>query len=198
MLFPGMLVPGSNHFPLMQFAREHYFQYYWLIEYDVIFTGNWQDFFLYFDQAKEDFLTSRIRRYSEQRDWPWWSSLRHPYKKIQVSKMIRSFNPIYRISYAALKYIDKMHKEKWIGHHEVLYPTMLYLAGFKLRDFGGLGEFVMSEDKSRFYLETSSSESYDGTMRSKNPHSQISDVPRNKLVHPVKPVRKANNLQRSR
>ena len=96
------------------------------------------------------------------------------------------------------KYIDKMHKEKWIGHHEVLYPTMLYLAGFKLRDFGGLGEFVMSEDKSRFYLETSSSESYDGTMRSKNPHSQISDVPRNKLVHPVKPVRKANNLQRSR
>ncbi len=182
-LVPERLVPGSNHFPLIQFSRKHLFHYYWLIEYDVRFTGKWQDFFVYFEQANEDFLSSYIRRYSDDKDWVWWSTLRHPYKKIKTSSMIRSFNPIYRISYPALHYIDTMHKKKWIGHHEVLYPTLLNLAGFKLRDFGGSDDFVMPEDKNRFYSAR--------TMDSMNLHDlQTFDEPKNKLVHPVKPGQK--------
>jgi hypothetical protein len=185
------LVPGSCHFPLIQFSKKHFFQYYWFIEYDVRFTGNWQDFFLYFEQANEDFLSSHIRRYSDEKDWSWWPTLWHPNKKIETSKMLRSFNPIYRISYAALHYIDSMHKKGWIGHNEVLYPTLLNLEGFKLRDFGGSGEFVLPKDKNRFYLESYSHPLINGTMRAINPHDlQISDEPKNKLVHPVKPGQK--------
>lgn len=40
------LLPGSNHFPLLKFYREHPgYDYYWLIEDDVRFSGEWNLFF---------------------------------------------------------------------------------------------------------------------------------------------------------
>lgn len=40
------LLPGSNHFPLLKFYLSHpNYDYYWLIEDDVYFNGNWDSFF---------------------------------------------------------------------------------------------------------------------------------------------------------
>lgn len=39
------IIPGSNHFPVLQFYKEHpEFLYYWNIEYDVYFNGKWESF----------------------------------------------------------------------------------------------------------------------------------------------------------
>lgn len=38
------LLPGSNHFPLLKFYREHPdYDYYWMVEDDVRFSGDWND-----------------------------------------------------------------------------------------------------------------------------------------------------------
>lgn len=46
------LVPGSNHFPVLNFYMNHPgYAYYWSVEDDVAFTGNWQYFLKTFLQV---------------------------------------------------------------------------------------------------------------------------------------------------
>ncbi len=67
------LVPGSNHFPLLKFYLSHpHYDYYWCIEDDVAFSGDWRAFFEAFSTLDTDFISSHIRRYKEEPEWPWW------------------------------------------------------------------------------------------------------------------------------
>jgi hypothetical protein len=53
-----------------------------------------------------------------------------------MENLYNSFNPIYRISNSAMNYIDLCLRRGYVGHHEVLFATLLTWAGFKLADFG--------------------------------------------------------------
>lgn len=177
---------------LMAFSREHKYDYYWLIEYDVRFSGDWEYFFRYFSASTEDFLTSHIRRYAQEPDWSFWK-LDDFDRKIDLAKALRSFNPIFRISYPALEYIYQMYLKGWTGIYEALIPTLLFQGNFTLRDFGGTGDFVLPQDINRFYLDSSSCTLLDGTtMRYRPPHASLSGYPKNKLIHPVKPRQRAS------
>ncbi|WP_209332810.1 DUF3405 domain-containing protein [Lunatimonas salinarum] len=102
------LIPGSNHFPLLKFYLSHpNYDYYWCIEEDVDFSGDWRAFFEAFSSVGADFISSHIRRYQDEPEWPWWSALAHPYFVIPQKQRIRSFNPIYRISRAGLELLHK-------------------------------------------------------------------------------------------
>lgn len=132
------LVPGSNHFPVLNFFINHPdYTHYWSIEDDVAFSGNWSNLFENVSANLDyDFITSHIRRYSDVPRWPWWKTLNFLEGKPNRDEMINSFNPIYRISNKALKYIDICLKDGYSGHHEVLLPTLLKKAGFTIADFG--------------------------------------------------------------
>ena len=61
--FRETLIPGSTHFPLLQFFHDHTeYDYYWQIEYDVRFSGDWRYFFDSVSDWEEDFLSCHIRR----------------------------------------------------------------------------------------------------------------------------------------
>jgi len=179
---------------LIKFSGEHKFDYYWLIEYDVRFSGNWEYFFRYFSEGAEDFLTSHIRRYAQEPDWLFWH-LDNFDKKIDLAKALRSFNPIFRISYPALEYVYQMYLKGWTGIYEALIPTLLFHGNFTLRDFGGTGDFVLPQDVNRFYLDSSDCRLLDGkTMRYRPFHTSLSGYPENKLIHPVKPRQRKSLL----
>lgn len=180
------LVPGNNHFPLLQFyINNPHYQYYWCIEDDVKFSGKWRNFFETFSGIRKDFITCHLRTPSEEPGWYWWSSLAHPYSTIPLNDRIRSFNPIYRISNDALDYIHRALLSHWCGHHEVLLATLLYGAGFKLMDFGGKGKFVPKGFENKFY--TSNIGNTHGTMRWRPAFTSVGPD-KNKLYHPVKEV----------
>ena len=180
---------------LIIFSREHKFNYYWFIEYDVRFSGNWEYFFRYFSESTEDFLTSHIRRYAQEPDWFYWH-LDQFDEKIDLVKALRSFNPIFRISYPALEYVCQMYLKGWTGIYEALIPTLLFHGNFTLRDFGGTGNFVLPQDINRFYLDSSSCTLSDGkTMRYRPLHTSLSGYPKNKLIHPVKPRQRESLLK---
>ena len=80
--------------------------------------------------------------------------------------MIRSFNPIFRISFDSLKHIDEMHSNGWKGHNEVLIPTLLHRKGFKIKDLDNNGNFV-------------------GSMRPYWSFICLLFKPKNKLFHPI-------------
>lgn len=130
------LVPGSNHFPVLQFYLDHpEYSHYWCIEDDVTFSGNWSELFNGVANSDYDFITSHIRRYQDYPDWFWWDSYRVPGEDFSTD-LINSFNPIYRISAKALEHVDSCLKNGYRGHHEVLLPTLLKRSGFKIADFG--------------------------------------------------------------
>lgn len=184
------ITPGSNHFILLWFYLNHpEYRYYWNIEYDVEFSGNWSVLFDSFSNIKADFVSSHIMRYAEEKDWYWWNSYQGKTMRIPLEKRLRSFNPIYRISTKALTFLDTFLKAGNIGHHEVLIPSSLYHSRFTIIDFGGNGNFILPEYKNKFYLSTDLfCEHYPGgTMRcSPNFHNIESYHIVNKLFHPLK------------
>ena len=172
----GKLVPGSNHFPLLKFFKENQcYDYYWLVEDDVRFSGDWKDFFDSFASSTSDFLSSVIETKAENPTWYWWTSLKTGNEVIAEEKLLKSFNPIYRLSSQALVCIDANLRIGWMGHYEVLLPTLLYNKGFLLEDFGGEGTFVRPENNAKFYDDTS--------MRIA---PVLPDDRKNYLFHPVK------------
>ena len=172
----GKLVPGSNHFPLLKFYKENQgYDYYWLVEDDVRFSGEWKEFFDSFASCTSDFLSSVIETKAENPNWYWWASLKTGNEVIAEEKLLKAFNPIYRLSRQALACIDAYLRIGWMGHHEVLLPTLLYNKGFLVEDFGGVGAFVCPENKAKFYNDTS--------MRIA---PVLPDDRKNYLFHPVK------------
>ena len=188
------LIPGNNHFPLLQFyfKAPKVYNYYWCIEEDVRFSGNWQYFFNSFSSINKDFISCHIRLSREEPLWHWWPSLAHPYTAIPFEERIRSFNPIYRISSEALGFIHEALLSHWCGHHEVLFPTLLSQEGFEIMDFGGEGHFVPSEFVNKFYIPNTTNKHgalRDGSMRWRPIFEDIGNE-KNKLYHPVKDVDK--------
>ena len=172
----GKLVPGSNHFPLLKFFKENQcYDYYWLVEDDVRFSGDWKDFFDSFASSTSDFLSSVIETKAENPNWYWWTSLKTGNEVIAEEKLLKAFNPIYRLTRQALACIDAYLRIGWMGHHEVLLPTLLYNKGFLVEDFGGEGTFVRPENNAKFYDDTS--------MRIA---PVLPDDRKNYLFHPVK------------
>lgn len=183
------IIPGSNHFPVLQFYKEYPdYRYYWNIEFDVSFSGNWSTFFSVFEDTPIDFLTSHVQRLQENQIWTWWHSLHLHSLLIQPSKFLKSFNPVYRISNSALTELDIFLSSGIFGHHEVLMPTLLHYLGFSIGDFGGNGSFVPSDLKELFYTANHPLDLWyeESTMRYR-PLYYLEDmkIP-DKLYHPIK------------
>jgi hypothetical protein len=180
--------PGSGHFMLICFAREHEYEHYWYIEYDVYFSGTWSTLFKNFEDAKEDFLSCVIREYQDPCDWPWWESLIHHSENIPIENRYASFNLIFRISRSAIEFIDTSHTNGWIGHHEVLLPTLLINKGYNIRDLGGSGKYVQPVDKGRFYkCAPAKGVSQIVTIAASGSVFLVSELIPNNIYHPVKP-----------
>lgn len=172
----GKLVPGSNHFPLLKFFKENLdYDYYWLVEDDVRFSGEWRTFFDSFAFNSSDFLSSFIETKAENPNWYWWPWLKTGAETICEEKLLKSFNPIYRLSYQALVCADECLKSGWMGHHEILLPTLLYNKGFCIEDIGGDGSFVKPGSKNSFY-----------DVASMGIKPVLPDSRKNYLFHPVK------------
>ena len=181
--------PGHVAYPLLQFFRDNPdFDYYWLIEYDVRFAGDWRFFFDSFKDTKQDFLTCRIRRHADEPGW-WWWWLHHPRKSIPLSERLSCFNPICRLSNASLSFLHQSLSDGWCGHNEVLFPTLLHHNGFTIMDIGGKGRFTPPSMKDKFYTTQFNSDGAPdcGTMRYRPSFWRVGQE-KNKLYHPVKPL----------
>lgn len=137
------IIPGSNHFITMWFfLRFPGYRNYWNVEYDVDYSGEWETFFNTHSPRKSDFMACHVMTVEEDPGWYWWYTFKSRTADIPHGRLIRSFNPVYRISRDALSALDAYLKEGNEGHHEVLIPTFLNFAGFRISDFGGDGNFV--------------------------------------------------------
>ncbi len=55
------------HFPILDFYLSHKdFDYYWVVEFDVRYTGKWDVFLRSFESYDHDLITSHIRHFIEE------------------------------------------------------------------------------------------------------------------------------------
>ena len=169
------------------------FAYYWFIEYDVEFSGNWQTFFSSFHRCKADLLGTTIYPRFMDLNWFYWKTFDTP-PPVPAQIDTRGFFPILRIS---SRFADTYRAEianGWSGHFEALYPTIARYRNLSVEDIGGSGPFVPRERLDMYYSNNVASWNLSpGTFRfspiiSKNYYSALSkDFPAsNKLWHPIK------------
>lgn len=180
--------PGYGDLPILSFYLQNpNYQYYWVVEYDVRFTGEWQSFFKAFENSESDLLGTTLTRYEDVPDWFHWSSLRLNIP-LDQKKFVRGFFPIYRMSGPGFAFLDKAYREGVAGHYEGLFPTLLEQAGFQLEDVGGDGEFVRAGNNNRFYDNTPDSHFLNPGTFVFRPAIHRPGRIANKLWHPVKRV----------
>lgn len=183
---------GSEHFIMESFRHDYpNYDYYWCIEYDVVFTGFWNVLFSAFESNDADFISSHVEFFKDGKNhrWEWWQSLSFAEGcEVDKANWVKSFNPIYRISGKALDFLDSyLKKEGNEGFYEVIMSTPLYNNGFKLVDFGGTGEFVPEGSRNLFYVQWRGRDCCTMRFRPEYSAEEIEALgTRNRLFHPVK------------
>ena len=185
------ILPGSNHFGLLSFFKQFSnYSYYWYIEDDVYYNGSWESFFQYFEDNKIEvsFISSYVKDFCEEPLWTWWSAIEYRGANILNTIKSKSFNPIYRISNDALYLLNKKLTQGWMGHHEVVIPTLLKRNGMQIRDFGGTGKYILSGCKNKFYKRDDHN-LMNNTMRYR-PEIKPEELKEKLLYHPFKIYRR--------
>ena len=181
------LVPLHFYNSYPEFAR------YWVVEYDVRFTGDWRTFFDAFEASGADFLSTSIRRRRDSPVWVNWDSVQGPMPEDHVERnKIAAFTPLFRASRRAMALMDASYRAGWGGHLEAAWPTILGIHGLVLEDIGGDGEFVRPGNRDRFYTSAKPTAMCGwlapGTVTARPVLHRPGSTP-NRLYHPVKPFK---------
>jgi len=148
-------VVGQSDLPVMKFFREHgNYDYYWIIEYDVRFSGPWARIFSDLALSSADILCTTIQTYGENPNWHHWHSLIAPGATVPPERWIKGFMPFCRVSQGALAAIDAAYRNGWGGHSEGTWPTIVREAGLSIEDIGGRGSFVPSHRRGKYYFNS--------------------------------------------
>jgi hypothetical protein len=187
-LHPGKIYPLDTDYVFLDyFCNNPDYQYYWIMEYDVMFSGNWSDFFSHFESSTSDMLATNVHKFSVFPEWPLWKTLKVPDDmNLEQSQLIRAFFPLCRLSRQALEKVDRAYKQGWAGSYEVTFGTLLNSAGLTIEDFGGAGEFVKPENENRFYTSTMTCKDLSPGTFVYRPIMRKPGLIKNKLWHPVK------------
>lgn len=171
----------------MHFWRSNpHYDFYWLVEYDVRFSGSWDKLFGHFAASGADLLGTTLHRYDINPNWENWRTLVTPEEDLPPYELLRGFFPFYRLSARAFAALDDAYRQGWAGHFECVVPTVLAAAGLELEDIGGNGEFVKAENIDRFYRNNRlSSDLAPGSFIFRPIHSRVGGSP-NTLWHPVR------------
>jgi len=169
------------------------YERFWLLEYDVDFSGNWADFFRAAADYEGDLLSARVRPLSLDPDFWFAASFRQP--DARIADPLIAFMPISRLSRRLITYYrDTLQQPGWGGHFEILLPSIAAAGGFAVADLGGNGPYVPAERIDLYY---------DGAMEDRWPgHSTHGFRPprgyqyfgaapqrfrrRNQIYHPIK------------
>lgn len=179
------IIPGSTFFALLYFFRiNDQYDYYWLIEDDVWYNGNWSNFFDRFKNINADFISCYNTNYTDAKHWYWWDTINDT--SIANEYKIRTFYPVARFSNSALSFLNKELKSGISGHGEVLLPTLLSMNGFSLNDLSMMEN--SSHNPATLILPCSQraiSANNDGTYRYR-PLINRDEIKEEYLYHPVK------------
>ncbi len=170
------------------FSRRHpSYQRFWVVEYDVAFTGRWDELFGAFADNPADLLATTIHRYDVNPGWDNWRGVGVLCNRVRPEGLLRAFMPCHRLSRRGAEALEAAYQAGWYGHYEATVPTVLERAGLIIEDIGGDGEFVAPGNRNRFYTNTPSTNHLAPGSFVFRPVREAPGVEPGRLWHPVKP-----------
>jgi hypothetical protein len=144
---------GDNDLPVLAFYREQPdYDFYWVVEYDVRYTGHWSTFFDELRSSGADYLGTTIQDYEENPHWVWWHTLVNaPTGKL---RRVRCFSPFCRLSNGALSAIDQWYRDGGAGHYEMTWTSVCKTKGLRIEDIGGRGRYTPERGRGQHYANT--------------------------------------------
>lgn len=169
------------------------FKYYWFVEYDVDFSGDWLAFFSSFEGNTTDLLATTLLNRDEDPAWFHWYMMSVPEIEGRDEQM-RGFFPIYRASDVFIDRYSVACAAGWDGHFESLFPTLARKRKLSIEDIGGDRSFTPPSRLNKFYFnEPTTGSMSPGSFRFSPPisdryFSKVDEVfhRKNYLWHPVK------------
>jgi hypothetical protein len=181
------VVPGNCHLRSIDFYR-HFpkYRFYWFVEYDVTYTGDWAHLVSSLADDQSDLLAAHVRRLADDEDWRWKDSLVTGSDDVRQDDWLLAFLPIHRISSRGLQTVEAKVSEGWTGHFEALLPTAIAHSGLSISDLGGSGAWTPKERVHRHYVDWRKGlhHSYGGSLQFR-PSIRIRLI-KNMLYHPCK------------
>jgi hypothetical protein len=151
---PGTFWSRNIDLPLLWFwSRNPGYRTYWVIEYDVRYSGHWGDFFGAFLDNQSDLLATTLFDYAFRTSWGHWQSFESP-TPVPLADRVRATLSAYRLSARALAALDQAYRQGCSGHYEVAIPTLLKSRGFSIEDIGGNGRYVAAGNINRYYTNS--------------------------------------------
>ena len=160
------------------------YDHYWVVEYDVEFSGRWADLFSAFSDNRSDLLCTNMHRFETNPTWGWWKSLVWPVGP--RPELVRGFFPLARLSARAVDALIVAGQRGVDGIYELVWPTVLNHEGFTIEDIGGNGPFVRPENINRWYTSTLTDQELAPGSFVSRPIRSRPGWKRNTLWHPVK------------
>jgi hypothetical protein len=193
--YPGIArlnpLPIDIHIDMFRVFHAHPdYRRYWVIEFDVRYTGDWAALLAELSESAADVLGTVVQTRAEHPAWTHWQSLDTAGAVLPDDAHVKIFTPMTRLSNAAMRAIDTACRAGWTGHCEVLWSTAAAAAGLLVEDIGGKGSFTPPSRHGRHYT-TSPFDPYlapgSFAYRPAIPDSNIPPSPPT-LWHPVKPA----------
>ncbi len=122
---------NAGYCVLLYFLQNPNYDFYWSIEDDCWWHGDWKDFFKLYENENADFLG------------PFLKDISIPKTKFEESQAInnfdypkkfKSFGPIHRYSAKLLKEVIKSLKQRKYAYYETLFPTIAYNSELIVKD----------------------------------------------------------------
>lgn len=136
---PASVQLGNNDLKLIAGVRRMPdYELFLKLEDDVLCTRDLRESISVMLEAAQtcDLLTSFMTPYAPQPQWDWWESIQPP-EGIAFdleSQGWRSFHPLMAVSRAFFEHYANRLEQGWIGHYEVLMPTLARRDGFTVKD----------------------------------------------------------------
>ncbi len=187
---------GHTDLILLHFARTRPdYDRYWVVEYDVRFSGDWRRFFAAFEMEEADLIAPVLHRRTdlpERRGWAWSGSEDRgvgvtPPRSLPAERQLCAFMPIFRVTRAGLAAVDAAWRAGWAGHSEAVWPTAVAEAGLRLLDPGGDGPFTPPALRGRFYTCSPTEDLLSPGTLAFRPPLYCPGIRPDMLWHPVKP-----------
>jgi len=151
--YPALAELDPSHPEVFCFFREFpNYRYYWMVEFDVHYTGDWAALVAELGESSADLLSTVVQRRAENPAWCFWPGLRAP--GLPEAAHVKGFTPLMRVSAAAMRAIDAAYQAGWAGHYEALWPTAIAAAGLTIEEIGGEGEFTPPARKGMYYTNS--------------------------------------------
>lgn len=186
-------IAGNLDLVFLEFRRRlPDYDFYWFVEYDVHYEGNWSRFFEHFRHRTAGLLGTTLQ-YIDKMPHKL-NTLSYPRLLVpetmawNKSLMIKGFFPICRVSASLLDTLHRAYQAGLGGHYEIMMPTVAVLHGMGVEDVGGDGPFVQDDNRNRFYFANGASYTHSpGNFVFRPDITKV--LPRqDTLWHPVKPA----------